>query len=87
MTEHHHKFAWCCKANTKLNPPRPETKKGDPCPHMFKCLNCRGSHLADSIKCPSWKYCFNKEWHSKEYTKLRKTRRNSIHSNVNEADL
>ena len=52
MTEYHREFAWCCKANTKSNPPRLETKKDDPCPHTFKCLNCKGSHLANSIKCP-----------------------------------
>jgi len=51
MTEHHCEFAWCCKANTKSNPPRLETKKGDPCPHMFKCLNCKDFYLADSIEC------------------------------------
>ena len=61
VTEHHCEFAWCCKANTKLNPSRLKTKKGDPCPHMFKCLNCKGSYLADSIECPFWKHHFNKE--------------------------
>ena len=39
LTEHHHHFAWCCKANNKINLPRLETKKGEPCPHMFKYLN------------------------------------------------
>ena len=87
MTEHHCRFAWCCKANTKSNPPELKTKKGDPCPQIFKCLNCKGSHLADSIECPFWKHCFNKEWHFKEYTKLQEARRNSIRSSMNEADL
>ena len=87
MTKHHCEFAWYCKANTKSNPSRLETKKGDPCPHMFKCLNCKGSHLADSIKCPFWKHHFNKEWYSKEYIKLWEARRNSICSSVNEDDL
>ena len=31
-SEHHREFGWCCKANDKINPPRLETKKGDPCP-------------------------------------------------------
>jgi len=61
MTEHHCEFTWYCKANTKLNPLRLETKKGDHCSHTFKCLNCKGSYLADLIKCPFWKYHFNKE--------------------------
>ena len=61
MTEHHREFAWCCKANTKSNPPRLKTKNGNSCPHIFKCLNCKGSHLSNSIECPFWKYCFNKE--------------------------
>jgi len=87
MTEHHCEFAWCCKANTKLNPPRLETKKGDPCPHTFKCLNCKGFYLANSIEYPFWKHHFNKEWYSKEYTRLWETRRNSIHSSMNKADL
>ena len=41
MTEHHCEFAWCCKDNTKLNPPRLKTKKGNPCTYVFKCLNCK----------------------------------------------
>ena len=53
ITKHHCKFAWYCKTNTKLNPPRLKTKKDNPCPYTFKCLNCKGSHLADSIECPS----------------------------------
>ena len=44
LSEHHCYFAWCCKANDKINPPRLETKKGKPCPHSFKCLNCKGKH-------------------------------------------
>jgi len=42
-SEHHREFGWCCKANTKINPPRLETKKGEPCPHSFKCSNCRAT--------------------------------------------
>ena len=61
LTDNHYDFAWCCKANDKLNPPRLKTKKSEPCPHLFKCLNCKGSHVANSIECPFWKHHFNKE--------------------------
>ena len=77
LTDNHCDFAWCFKANDKLNPPRLETKKDKPCLHSFKCINCKGSHVADSVECPFWKHHFNKEWHSKEYAKLRKARRTS----------
>ena len=45
-------YTWYCKANKKTNSPRLETKKDDPCPHMFKCLNYKGDHQADSNKYP-----------------------------------
>ena len=61
LTNNHHDFAWCCKANDKLNPPKLKTKKSKPCPHLFKYLNCKGSHITNSIECPFWKHCFNKE--------------------------
>ena len=51
-SEHYRKFGWCCKANAKTNPPRLETKKGEPCPYKFKCSNCKGDHQADSNHCP-----------------------------------
>ena len=41
QTIYYRKFVWCCKANEKTNPPRLETKKGEPCPHLFKCSNCK----------------------------------------------
>ena len=87
LTDNHHDFTWCCKANDKLNPPRLETKKGEPCPHLFKCLNCKGSYVADSVECLFWKHCFNKEWHSKEYANLWEARRISIHSNMNDSTI
>ena len=87
LTDNHCDFAWYYKANSKSTPPRIETKKGEPCPHMFKCLNCKGSYVTDSVECPFWKHCFNKEWHSKEYSKLREARRTLICSGVNEARL
>ena len=60
-TNNHQKFAWYCKANTKINPPRLKTKKGELCPHSFKCLNCKSSHIVDSVECLFWKHHFNKE--------------------------
>jgi len=56
LTDNHHDFAWCCKANNKINSSILETKKGNPCPHSFKCLNCKGSHVANSVDCPFWKH-------------------------------
>jgi len=47
-TEHHCQFVWYYKANFKINPLRLEIKQGEPCPHSFKCLNCKGNHQADS---------------------------------------
>ena len=44
-------MAWCCKANFKANPPRLENLKGELCNHMFKCINCKDDHQADSYNC------------------------------------
>ena len=87
LTAHHHHFIWCYKANNKINPLRLETKKGKHCPHTFKCLNCKDDHQANSNKCPFWKHCFNKEWHTKEYSKFRKIRKNLTHSAVNASEI
>ena len=62
-SEHHQEFSWCCKANDNIHLPRLETKKGDSCPHMFKCSNCQGDHQVDSNQCPFWRHRFNREWH------------------------
>ena len=43
-SKNHCEFGWCCKDNDKINPLRLKTKKGDPCPHTFKCSNCQGDH-------------------------------------------
>ena len=83
-SEHHREFGWCCKGNTKLNPPRLETKKGEPCPHSFKCSNCKGDHQADSNTCPFWRHCFNREWHVKKYTEICENRSQSLCSAVND---
>lgn len=61
MLEHHQQFGWCCKVNSKINPPWLETKKEEPCPHMFKCVNYKSDHQANPNVCPFWKHCFNKE--------------------------
>ena len=81
--EHHREFRWCCKANDKTNPPRLETKKGEPCPHSFKCSNCKGDHQADSNSCPFWRHRFHREWHIKKYAEIRENRSTSIRSGVN----
>ena len=47
-TEHHYHFAWYCKANSKTNPLRLETKQGKSCPHIFKYLNYKDKYQADS---------------------------------------
>jgi len=52
--ENHRSIAWCCKAIPKSNSPREATANGAPCPHTFKCLNCKGEHSADDTKCPFW---------------------------------
>ena len=84
---HYRQFAWCCKANKKISPPRLETKKGEPCPHSFKCSNCKGNHQADSIDYPFWKHRFNKKWHIKEYEKIQEHQKQSTHSVVNTNNL
>jgi len=56
--ENHRSMAWCYKANPKSNPPREATAVGAPCPHTFKCLNCKGEHFADDTKCPFWRHYF-----------------------------
>jgi len=81
-TEHYCQFAWYCKANFKMNPPQLETKQSKPCPHSFKCLNCKGDHQADLNSCPFWKHHFNRKWHSKKYQELWEVRKQSICSVV-----
>jgi len=76
--EHHRELAWCCKANPKSNPPRLKTAQGTPCPHPFKCINCKGKHMADDSKCPFWRNRFNRDWHSKKAQEARESKANSI---------
>ena len=56
QTIHYCYFAWCYKANNKINLLRLETKKDEPCSYSFKCLNCKGDHQANSTNCPFWKH-------------------------------
>ena len=79
--ENHRLLAWCCKANPKSNPPREATTDGVPCPHTFKCLNCKGDHSADDNKCPFWCHCFDKQWHSNKAAEVHSGR--ASHSTVN----
>ena len=87
LISYHHHFTWYCKANNKTNPPRLETKKGKSCSYLFRCLNYKGNHQANSNECLFWRHQFNKEWYAKKYTKLRKTRRNSTCSTVNTIEI
>ena len=82
-SEHHRKFGWCCKANAKSNSRRLETKEGEPCPHAFKCLNCREDHQADSNQCLFWRHQFNRKWHQKKYIEIQENWVKSIHSEAN----
>ena len=79
--ENHRLLAWCCKANTKSNPPREATAAGAPCPHTFKCLNYKDDHAADDNKCPFWRHRFDKQWHANKAAKVRSGRAN--HSTIN----
>ena len=82
-SENHREFWWYCKANEKSNPPQLETKKGEPCPHTFKCLNCQGDHQANSNLCPFWRHRFNREWQQKKYAEIHENRTKSIRSSEN----
>ena len=76
--EHHRELAWCCKANPKSNPPRLKTAQGMPCPYSFKCINCKGEHMANDYKCLFWRNRFNRDWHSKKAQEAWETKANTI---------
>ncbi len=59
--KHHYYFAWCYKANFKINSLYLKTKEGKLCSHSFKCINYKGNHQADSNTCPFQCHYFNKE--------------------------
>ena len=60
-TKYHQQFSWCYKTNFETNPLRLKTKQDKSCLHIFKYINCKGKHQADSNICPFWRYCFNRE--------------------------
>ena len=68
ITKHHREKAWCCMENKKAN--CLATKKGELCLHVFKCINCKGNHQADSYSCPYWRNCFNHEWYGRKQQEL-----------------
>ena len=67
-TEHHREKAWCCMENKKLN--QSATKVGEPCTYVFKYVNCKGDHQADSYSCPYWHNRFNRNWHGRKQQEL-----------------
>ena len=67
-TKHYREKAWCCIENKKLN--YSATKDGEPCPHVFKYMNCKEDYQADSYSCPYWHNYFNREWHSRKQQEL-----------------
>ena len=67
-TEHHWEKVWCCIENKKLN--CVATNIGEPCSHVFKYVNCKRDHQADSYSCLYWCNHFNKDWHSKKQQEL-----------------
>ena len=67
-TEYYRERVWCCMENKKTN--QAVTKAGEPCPHTFKYMNCKGNHQADSISYPYWRNCFNRDWHSRKQQEL-----------------
>ena len=79
--ENYRLLAWCCKANSKSNPPREVTAAGTPYPHTFKCLNCKGDYTAGDNKCSFWCHCFDKQWHSNKAAEVHSGQAN--HSTIN----
>ena len=67
-TKHYREKAWCCMENKKAN--HAATNVGESCPHVFKCVNCKGDHQADSYSCPYWRNQFNKDWHGRKQQEL-----------------
>ena len=47
--KHYRDIVWCYKANFKINPSKLKIKKGESCPHLFKCINCKGEHQVITI--------------------------------------
>ena len=70
--EEHRHVAGCCKGNPGANPPVPPTPSGEPCPHSFRCLNCRKEgHSVMNRKCPFWSARFDRAKVDALYAKVR----------------
>jgi len=54
--------------NKKAN--RLATLKEEPCPYVFKYMNCKRDHQVNSYNCLYWHNHFNKEWHGKKQQEL-----------------
>ncbi|KXN85439.1 hypothetical protein AN958_11335 [Leucoagaricus sp. SymC.cos] len=70
-TNNHWVSSSCCKANEKAKPPHLATPANEPCPHLFKCINCKGDHAANDKNCPYWCNRFNKTWHANKTEEAR----------------
>jgi len=46
------------------------TNIDEPCSHIFKCVNCKGDHQADSYSYTYWRNHFNKDWHGRKQQEL-----------------
>jgi len=69
--EEHRKVASCCKGNTNANPPiLPTPQSITECPHKAHCINCGGSHAANSRKCKFWDHRFDQQWINAKYAKV-----------------
>ena len=68
VTEHHREKSQYCIENKKAN--QAVTKEGEPCPHVFKYMNCKSDHQVDSISCSYWHNCFNRDWYSRKQQEL-----------------
>src|SRR6185369_17031169 len=69
MEHNHRRYAACCQSKPKANPPTKGTPEGEPCPHTARCVNCRGNHPSNSVKCLFWIHRFHPEWHQRRYAK------------------
>ena len=67
-TEHYREKMWYCIENKKLN--YVTTKVSESCPYIFKCINCKGDHQANSYSCPYWHNHFNRGWYDIKLQKL-----------------
>ena len=71
--DEHRDHAQCCKGHPKNKPhPIPPTPEGLPCPHIFRCPNCRKEgHPADSQRCEFWRARWDRAKIDALYAKVR----------------